>query len=71
MGLARVRPGEGATPENAPVIGDRVDIGAGAVIIGAVQIGDDVSIFPNAVVMTNIPSNSVVMTAMSKIMKRT
>jgi serine O-acetyltransferase len=41
----------------SPMIGDRVDIGAGAKILGPIHIGNDVSIGANAVVITNIPSN--------------
>lgn len=43
----------------APVLGDRVDIGAGAVILGRIRIGDDVSIGANAVVLQDVPSNSI------------
>jgi serine O-acetyltransferase len=43
----------------APVFGNRVDIGAGAVILGAIHIGDDVSIGANAVVLTNVPPHSI------------
>lgn len=43
----------------APVLGNRVDIGAGAKILGAIRIGDDVQIGANAVVLTDVPSNSV------------
>ncbi len=42
----------------APVIGNRVDIGAGAKILGSIHIGDDVIIGANAVVITDIPPNS-------------
>jgi serine O-acetyltransferase len=43
----------------APVFGDRVDIGAGAVILGAIHIGNDVSIGANAVVLQDVPANSI------------
>jgi serine O-acetyltransferase len=43
----------------APVFGSRVDIGTGAVIIGPIRVGDDVSIGANAVVLTDVPSNSI------------
>ncbi|HEX9002648.1 MAG TPA: serine acetyltransferase [Blastocatellia bacterium] len=43
----------------APVIGNRVDIGAGAKILGDIRIGDDVSIGANAVVLTDVPANSI------------
>jgi serine O-acetyltransferase len=42
-----------------PVFGDRVDIGAGAVILGKIRIGSDVTIGANAVVVTDIPSHSI------------
>lgn len=69
MGIAREY-GKAASPENAPTIGDRVDIGAGAIIMGNVKIGNDVKIFPNAVVMTDVPANSTVICAMSKVAQR-
>jgi serine O-acetyltransferase len=43
----------------SPVIGDRVDIGAGAKILGAIRIGSDVAIGANAVVLSDVPSNSI------------
>ncbi len=43
----------------APTIGDRVDIGAGAKILGPIVIGDDVMIGANAVVIRDVPSNSI------------
>lgn len=43
----------------APVIGNRVDIGAGAKVLGPVHIGDDVAIGANAVVLQDVPCNSI------------
>jgi serine O-acetyltransferase len=43
----------------APVFGNGVDIGAGAVILGPIHIGDNVSIGANAVVLTDVPPNSI------------
>ncbi|MEM1159463.1 MAG: transferase [Pseudomonadota bacterium] len=43
-----------------PVIGNRVDIGAGAVIIGAIHVGDDAIIGANAVVTKSVPAGAVV-----------
>ncbi|HQC71357.1 MAG TPA: serine acetyltransferase [Candidatus Competibacteraceae bacterium] len=43
----------------APVIGNRVDIGAGAKILGAIRIGDDVVIGANAVVLQDVPPHSL------------
>jgi serine O-acetyltransferase len=53
IGLARV------DDPAAPVIGDNVDIGAGAKLLGRITIGDNVSIGANAVVIADIPSGSV------------
>ena len=42
-------------------IGDRVYIGAGAVIIGAVTIGDDVVVGANAVVNSDVPDKTMIL----------
>lgn len=43
----------------SPTIGNRVDIGAGAKLLGPIQIGDDVAIGANAVVIKDVPANSI------------
>ncbi|MEI6708012.1 MAG: serine acetyltransferase [Methylococcales bacterium] len=43
----------------APIIGNRVDIGAGAKILGTIRIGNDVAIGANAVVLQDVPDNSL------------
>jgi serine O-acetyltransferase len=43
----------------APVFGDDVDIGAGAKVLGAIRIGSRVSIGANAVVLVDVPSDSI------------
>ena len=43
----------------APTIGRRVNIGAGAVIIGDVKIGDGATIGANAVVLQDVPPGAV------------
>ena len=48
------------TIDRGPILGNRVEIGAGAALIGGVVIGDDVRIGPNAVVTMNIPAGSTV-----------
>lgn len=53
-----------------PVIGDRVDIGTGAVIVGDVVVGDDVIIGANAVVVRDVPSGAVVGGVPARIIKR-
>jgi serine O-acetyltransferase len=47
-------------PQPSPVLGDRVEVAAGAVIAGAVTVGDGAMIGPNAVVLQNVPPGSVV-----------
>jgi len=43
----------------APVIGDNVDIGAGAKLLGAIRIGNNVRIGANAVVLQDVPDDCV------------
>ena len=54
----------------APVIGDRVDIGAGAKILGRITIGDDVVIGANAVVIQDVPANSIAVGVPARILPR-
>ena len=42
-----------------PVIGDDVDIGAGAKLLGPIRIGNNVLIGANAVVLSDVPDNSI------------
>jgi serine O-acetyltransferase len=46
--------------KNGPKIGNRVYIGAGAVLIGDITIGDDVIIGANATITKSVPSNTLV-----------
>jgi serine O-acetyltransferase len=41
----------------APIIGNNVDIGAGAKILGPIKVGDNVLIGANAVVIHDVPSD--------------
>ena len=43
----------------APVIGNRVDIGAGAKLLGNIRIGDDAVIGANAVVLCDVPAGAL------------
>ncbi len=54
----------------APMMGDRVDIGAGAKVLGSIRIGDDVAIGANAVVITDVPSNSIAVGVPAKVRPR-
>ena len=62
-----------ATPDRvfqeAPKLGNRVLIGAGAVIVGKVTIGDGARIGPTAVVLTNVPAGASVFVAPPRIIQ--
>ncbi len=45
-------------PFDAPRLGRRVNVGAGAKILGAVSVGDDAQIGANAVVLTDVPAGA-------------
>jgi serine O-acetyltransferase len=53
VGLARV------DDPCAPAFGDDVDIGAGAKVLGRIRIGSRVCIGANAVVVTDVPDDSI------------
>jgi len=53
-----------------PKIGNNVYVGAGAKIIGPIEIEDNVVIGANAVVVSNIPSNTVAIGLSAKIIKK-
>ena len=42
-----------------PIIGGHVDIGAGAKVLGNIKIGNNVMIGANAVVISDVPDNSI------------
>lgn len=46
-------------PDDAPILGVGVDVGAGAVILGAVRIGDRAAIGANAVVLADVAAGAV------------
>lgn len=45
----------GWTAHGRPVLGDRVRVGAGAVVVGPVTVGDDSAVGVNATVMRDVP----------------
>jgi serine O-acetyltransferase len=57
-------------PFDAPRIGHRVNIGAGAKILGAVHVGDDVDIGANAVVITDVPAGALAVGVPARIILR-
>ena len=46
--------------KGAPTLGERVWVGAGAVVVGKITVGDDVLIAPNSYVNCDVPSHSIV-----------
>ena len=65
LGGTSLKPGK-----RHPTIGKRVTIGAGAKILGPIIIGDDCRIGANAVVVTSVPANSVVVGIPGRIIAR-
>lgn len=56
-------------PFDAPILGNRVNVGAGAKLFGKITIGDNVNVGANAVVLIDVPSNSTVVGIPAKILK--
>lgn len=48
-----------AGSKGAPVLKNRIDVGAGAKIIGSITIGNDVKIGANAVVIADVPDGPI------------
>jgi serine O-acetyltransferase len=57
-------------PDAAPVIGNRVNIGAGAKILGAIRIGDDAEIGANAVVLRDVPAGAIAVGVPARVIER-
>ena len=55
----------------APVIGDDVSLWAGAVVIGRITVGDRVEVGANAVVIKDVPADSVAIGVPARIVSRT
>lgn len=67
IGNKRLKDG---TYSRAPIFGDRVDIGANAVIIGPITVGNDVAIGAGAVVVKDVPDNCVVVGNPGRVLPR-
>jgi serine O-acetyltransferase len=57
-------------PLDAPKLGKRVNVGAGAKILGAVTIGDGANIGANAVVLEDVPAGALAVGVPAKIIVR-
>lgn len=56
-------------PLEAPVLGHRVNVGAGAKLLGAIHIGDDACIGANAVVLHDVPERATAVGVPAGILK--
>jgi serine O-acetyltransferase len=54
----------------SPRLGDRVDIGAGAKLLGTIIIGNDTAIGANAVVLSDVPADSIAVGIPARIIPR-
>jgi len=59
-----------AADPGSPVIGNRVEIGAGAKVLGRIRIGDDVLIGANAVVLCDVPAGHVAVGIPARVIPR-
>jgi len=53
----------------SPTLGERVMVGAGAVILGDITIGDDAQIGANAVVLASVPAGGIAVGVPAKIVR--
>ncbi len=56
-------------PLEAPCLGKRVNVGAGAKILGALTLGDDVNVGANAVVLIDVPSQQTAVGIPAQLLK--
>ncbi|GAB2190232.1 serine O-acetyltransferase [Sessilibacter sp. MAH2] len=60
-----------AKPFDAPCLGQRVNVGAGAAIMGKVRLGDDSSVGANAVVLADVDAGDTVVGIPAKSIRNT
>jgi serine O-acetyltransferase len=56
-------------PFEAPCLGQRVNVGAGAKVLGKVMLGDDANIGANAVVLSDVPAGRTAVGIPAKLLK--
>jgi serine O-acetyltransferase len=61
----------GTVGGDAPTIGGRVDLGAGAKVLGAIRVGDQVQVGANAVVLNDLPGGCVAVGVPARIVQPT
>jgi serine O-acetyltransferase len=61
---------QGVTTAAGPVIGDEVALWAGAKVIGKVKVGDRVEVGANAVVIRDVPSDSLAVGVPARVMPK-
>lgn len=54
---------------HVPILGDRVYVGAGAVIFGEIRVGDDAVVGANSVVLSDVPARAVVVGAPARVIR--
>lgn len=57
-------------PFDAPKLGKRVNVGAGAKLFGKIEIGNDVNIGANAVVLCDVPSHATAVGIPAKVIQK-
>jgi serine O-acetyltransferase len=57
-------------PFDAPKLGKRVNVGAGAKLFGNIEVGDDVNIGANAVVLCDVPARSTAVGIPAKVIQK-
>lgn len=57
-------------PDDAPVLGRGVNVGAGAKILGPVRVGDGARIGANAVVLRDVPAGALAVGVPAKVVRR-
>lgn len=62
--------GSDGRPAGAPRLGENVFVGPGAALIGPIEVGSNSKVAPNAVVMTDVPADSVVRPADTVVQQR-
>lgn len=58
-----------ADGRHQPLVGDRVNFGAGAKVLGPVEIGSDTTVGANSVVVADIPPNSIAAGVPARVIK--